>query len=118
VSAAPWWRRRAGWLIAAAVLIAVGAEAGYQVYVARIQHRNDVTATKVERLTKAQCGQTQLLYDFLNALAEDSSPSFGSPPEGPIVPGARARLIGRLHAAEHASTGRLRRQGCTVQTPP
>lgn len=121
--ARPWWRRRAGWLLAAAALLALGADAGYQVYAARIQHRNAVAVTqtqrnaaKITRLTKAQCANTQLLYDFFNALAEDSSPHFGSPP-GRVVPGARQRLIGKLYSSERLASAPLRRQGCAIKVP-
>lgn len=120
----PWIRRRAGWLLAAAALVALGADAGYQVYAARIAHRNAAAvvtskrnAAKIGRLTKAQCGTTQLFYDLFNALAEDSSPHFGSPP-GRIVPGARVRLIEQLYNAERQSAAPLRKQGCQIRVPP
>lgn len=110
-----WVRRRAGWLLAAAALLALGLDAGYQVYAARISSRNEATASKVAQMSTAACGSTKLLYVIFNALAEDASPRFGSPPDGPIVPGARARLIGQLHASERASVPQLQRQGCDVR---
>lgn len=119
-----WWRRHVAALVALVAMLALVADGGYQVYASRIAHRTATAVTqvkklapKVERLTAAQCGQTQFLYDFLNALAEDTSPSFGSPPDGAIVPGARSELIARLHAAEHASAAPLRKQGCKLRTP-
>lgn len=120
------WLRRHGWLlIAAAALIALALDAGYQVYAARVSDRNakavatvKVIAPKVTRLTAGQCGQTRFLYAFLNALALDSSPQFGSPPDGPPIPGARDKLIGELFKVERASLPRLRKQGCKVEAPP
>jgi hypothetical protein len=111
-----WWRRHDTLLIGAVLVVLLACLAGYNVWVARVTHRNEVTATKVERLTKSQCGETQFLYDFLNALADDTGPGFGSP-AGRVIPGARAKLIGRLHDAERASVPRLKAQGCTVRTP-
>lgn len=113
-----WLRRHVALVVAAAALLALGADAGYQVYASRLQHRNAVAVAKVEQLSKSQCGQTRFLYAFLNALAEDSSARFGSPRGGPIVPGARAALIGQLYGAERASRPRLRAQGCIVPEPP
>ena len=45
---------------------------------------------------------------------EDTSPSFGSPPDGPIIRGAREALIESVHDAENASLAGLRKQGCEV----
>lgn len=122
--ARPWWRRRAGWLLAAAALLALGIDAGYQVYAARISHQNAVAvaqtkknAAKLTRLTKAQCGSQRLFFDVFNALVEDSSPRFGSPSDGPPIPGARAKLIGRLYAAERLAASPLRKQGCKIAVP-
>lgn len=119
-----WLRRHDGLVIGSIALVAFAMLAGYQVYAARISHRNADAVTQVKklaprvtRLTKGQCGQTRFLYAFLNALAEDSSPQFGSP-HGAPVPGARARLIGRLYAAERASLPRLKAQGCVITAPP
>lgn len=120
-----WLRRHDGLVIGAIALVAFAMLAGYNVYAARVSHRNAVAVTqvkklapKVTRLTKGQCGQTRFLYAFLNALAEDSSPAFGSPPDGPPIPGARDRLIGRLYDVERASLPRLKAQGCKVPAPP
>lgn len=120
-----WALRHRDSLIIAALVVALGMLGGYNLWAARVSNRNAATAVKANRtaatvgkLTKGQCGQTRFLYGFLNALAEDSSPSFGSPPDGPIVPGARARLIGQLYAAERASLPRLAQQGCRVTAPP
>lgn len=119
-----WVRRHDGLVIGAIALLAYALLAGYNVYAARVSHRNAVAVTqvkrlapKVVRLTKAQCGQTVFLYAFLNALAEDSSPAFGSPPDGTIVPGARARLIAQLYAAETATRPALKAQGCRIVVP-
>lgn len=126
------WLRRHGWVVAAACMaLALGIDGGYQVYAARISHRNaDAVATskrnaaklaatvrKVSKLSKAQCSQTQLLFDVFNALAEDASPRFGSPPDGPIQPGARRALIGRLTVSERATAKALKGQGCRITTP-
>lgn len=105
------------------VIVAVGLAVliGYQVYAYRQQHRVAVavstsksTATKLRRLTAAQCGQTVLLYTLLNALMDDSSPHFGSPAGRAAIPGRRAKLIAQVRAAEKASTAELRRQGCRI----
>jgi hypothetical protein len=109
------------------VLVAVGLAilTGYQVYALRLVHRNAHTAEqvrvlrpKVARLTKVQCANTRLYYELLNALAQDSTSSFGSPPDGKPIPGARHRLIERLYAAERSQLPILRRQGCKVSLPP
>lgn len=113
-----WWRRHEGLLIGLAVCVLLAGLAGYNLWLAGVTKRNDATATKVSRLTAGQCAQTRLLYALLNALAADTSPAFGSPPGRPPVPGARARLIGQLYAAERASTERLAAQGCHVTAPP
>lgn len=110
-----WARRHPAVVVAALALLALAIDAGYQVYAARIQSRNADTATKVAQVSAGQCGTTKLLYVILNALAADSSPRFGSPPDGPVIPGARALLIGQLTAAERASVAGLRRQGCDVR---
>lgn len=112
-----WLRRHVVLVVAIVAVLALGADVGYQVYAARIQHRNAVVATKVERLSASACSSTQFLYDILNALVDDSSPHFGSPPDGPIVPGARVKLIGRLYSAERGTVPRLRKQGCKVTVP-
>lgn len=91
---------------------------GYQVYAWRVQHRNATTAEKVETLSEGQCDTTILLYRLLNALMDDTSPSFGSPPDGPIIPGARTALIESVRNAENASLAGLRKQGCTVTGIP
>lgn len=112
------------------VLLGLALLTGYQVYAYRASHRNahagvvaktaaktsQKNATKLRQLTKAQCAQTGLLYTLLNALMDDSSPRFGSPPDGPIVPGARAKLIQQVHTAEGASNSALREQGCHIPT--
>lgn len=117
-------RRHAVLLVAIAALVTLGIDAGYQVYAARISHQNAAAvattkrnAAKIARLSKAQCSQTQLLFDVFNALAADSSPRFGSPPDGPILPGARAALIGRLTVSERATAKALAPQGCRIATP-
>lgn len=118
---ASWARRHAMLLVACAALGALAIDGGYQIYAARIAHRNAVavtlthkTAAKVNRIAPAVCAQTRLLFTVFNALVEDTGPSFGSPPDGPIVPGARAKLIGRLSAYEAATSATLRKQGCKV----
>lgn len=114
--------------VIAIVLVGLAVLTAYQVYAYRTSHRNAhavvvakkaqttaaKNAAKLRRLTKAQCGSTQLLYTLLNALMDDSSPGFGSPAGGPIVPGARDALIHRVHAAEAASYTALRKQGCRI----
>jgi hypothetical protein len=107
-------------------LVAVGLAIliGYQVYVARLVHRNAQTAAavkhlkpKVARLSRVACANTRLYYELLNALAQDTTQSFGSPPDGEVVPGARAQLIHRLYAAERAQLPALRKQGCKITVP-
>jgi hypothetical protein len=118
-------KRLADRRVVAAVIVGLAVLIGYQVWVQRQTHRT-ATAVKVAKradakattLTKVQCANTRLFYRLFNALAEDSSPAFGSPPDGPIVPGARARLIGQLYAAERVASAPLRRQGCTIKVPP
>lgn len=114
--------------VIATVLVGLAILVGYQVYAYRQTHRNAhavvvakkalTTARKsasgLKRLSKSQCGSTVLLYDLLNALMDDTSPRFGSPPDGPVIPGARAKLIGQVHAAEQASFKALRKQGCKI----
>lgn len=96
--------------------------AGYQVYAWQVQHRNarvavvaTSTAAKVQKLSQGQCNQTVLLYQLLNALMEDTSPAFGSPPDGPPVRGARQTLINRVHSAERTSIQALEKQGCHIK---
>jgi hypothetical protein len=113
----PWLRRRATLVAAVAVSLALGADAGYQVYAARVSHRNAVAVVKVNRLTKAQCSTTRLFYDLFNALVADTTPHFGSPPDGPPTPGARSRLIARLYVAERLAAAPLRAQGCKLDVP-
>jgi aminopeptidase-like protein len=112
-----WWRRHRDALILTGLGLLLAMSGGYNIYAARISHRNDVVASKVARLTAAQCGETQFLYDFLNALAADTGPHFGSPSDGPPVPGARTKLIGKLHGIERATAPGLRHQGCRVSVP-
>lgn len=126
------WLRRHGWIVAALCMaLALGIDGGYQIYAARISSRNAraaettkrnaktiaATAEKVTKLSKAACAQTQLLFDVFNALAVDSSPRFGSPPDGPILPGARTALIGRLTVSERTTAKALKGQGCRITTP-
>lgn len=120
-----WARRHLNLLITLALALALGMLGGYNLWAARVSSRNAATAVKanrtantVSKLTKGQCGQTRFLYGFLNALAEDSSARFGSPPDGPPVPGARAKVIGQLYAIERASLPHLAEQGCKVTAPP
>ena len=100
--------------LVAVVLIGLAFLVGFQVYAYRQQHRNADVAETVETLSKGQCDQTILLYQLLNALMDDTSPRFGSPADGPIIPGARAALIQSVHNAENASLAGLRQQGCDV----
>lgn len=119
------WARRHVWIIAATLaILALSLDAGYQVYASRIAGQNAATAAAVEKiapkvttLTKVQCANTRLFYEVFNALVEDSSPSFGSPRDGPPSPGARRRLIDRLYASEREAAKPLRAQGCKVSTP-
>lgn len=113
----PWWRKHIALGVAIIAVLALLADVGYQIYAARLQHRNATTATKVARLSKAQCGSDAFIFAFFNALALDTSPGFGSPQGGPITPGARARLINELYAAERAAAGPLRSQGCRIIVP-
>lgn len=108
----------------AGILVGLAILVGYQVYAYRQQHRvahvvqvAAKTAAKVQKLSKAQCGQTVLLYTLLNALMEDTSPRFGSPPDGPVIAGARAQLIQEVRTAEENSYKALRKQGCRINTP-
>lgn len=124
----PAWVARARLLldrrVVAVVVVGLAMLVGYQVYVQRQTKKVDQTAAvvkhlapKVARLTKVQCANTRLFYDLFNALAEDSSPHFGSPPDGPIIPGARRRLIEKLYASERATVKPLRKQGCRIDVP-
>jgi hypothetical protein len=112
-----WWRRHDSLLIGVALVVLLAALTGYNVWAAGVAHRNAATATKVERLSAGACANQKLFYSVFNALVEDTSPHFGSPPAGPIIPGAREKLIGRLYDAERAAAPALRRQGCKVATP-
>lgn len=117
-------KRLADRRVVAAVLVGLAVLFGYQVWAWRQTGRTAVAVKVAKRadrkattLTKVQCANTQLFYRLFNALAEDSSPAFGSPPGGPIEPGARARLIGQLYAAERQASAPLRRQGCKIKVP-
>lgn len=112
-----WLRRHDTLAIAAVLVLVLAGVAGYNLWAARIAHRNDVVARQVQHLTKAACAQTRLFYDVFNALVIDSSPAFGSPPDGPPIAGHRAKLIGRLFDAERAAAAPLRSQGCNIATP-
>lgn len=119
-------------LIIAGLAIALAMVVGYNVWASQVSARNartaavarqadrkaTRTATKVNRLSSGQCATTKLFYRLFNALAEDTSPSFGSPEGGPPIPGARDRLIGELYEAERASIKPLAAQGCKVPAPP
>lgn len=124
----PGWIERARLLldrrVVAVVLVGLAVLVGYQVYAQRQAHKVDHTAAVVKqiaprviRLTRVQCTNSQLFYDFFNALAEDSSPRFGSPPDGPIIPGARRKMIERLYDAERVVVKPLRKQGCRIAVP-
>jgi hypothetical protein len=104
--------------VLAAVLVAVLCIGGYQVYAQRQAGKVAKVTTTVEHMTDAQCSTARLFYAVFNALVEDSTPRFGSPPDGPIIPGARLALIQRLYNSERATIPGLRRQGCKVPMPP
>jgi hypothetical protein len=110
--------------VIAAVLVGLALIISYQAWAWHQTERATVaikkanrTAVAVKRLTKVQCANTRLFYDVINALAEDSSPAFGSPPTG-IQPGAREALIHRLYESERRQAPALARQGCVVRVPP
>lgn len=124
-------KRLADRRVIAGVLIGLALLAGYQVWAYRQSGRNakavkvakqaDRKATRAvtttKGLSKAACGNARLFYRLFNALVEDTTPAFGSPPDGPPIPGAREKLIGELYAAERRAAAPLRKQGCTIKVP-
>lgn len=119
-----WWRRHADHLVIAGLVVAMAMITGYNVWAKRVTDRNNHTAAvaqstakKVTRLTAGQCASTRFTFDLFNALAEDSSLHFGSPRDGPIVPGARDGLLRKLYVAERKAAAPLRKQGCRIDVP-
>lgn len=111
---AQWCHDHIGWTVAIGVLIGVLAIGSYQFAVYNTAQANKTARSKVTQLTKGACGTDKFTFQLFNNLVLDSTPHFGSPQNGPIVPGARTEAINNLFHLQRQAAAGLKKQGCDL----